>query len=109
MRQKWKPLQFVEISMHEIFAFQDKLDAVSDDTSKVWSVVDDFFAEAENQLELDPDFIKELTELNLDDTERICVKDIDDLFQKECGEDYNPSHIEVLKEYLEYKKRKSVK
>lgn len=67
MEQKWKPMQFVEISMHEIFCFQDKLDAVKDDPEKVWDVVDDFFMEVENQLELSPDFIKSLQDVDLKD------------------------------------------
>ena len=103
MKQKWKPMQFIEISMHEIFAFQDKLDAVKDDPEKVWQVVDDFFWEAERQLELDPDFLKEVEELEEEDFVSISLEEIDDLFKDKCKEDYNPSHMEVLKSYLEYK------
>ena len=44
--------------MDEIFAFQDKLDAVRDEPEKVWQVVDAFFDEAENQLELSPKFLR---------------------------------------------------
>ena len=98
-------MQFVEISMHEIFCFQDKLDKVKDDPEKVWEVVDEFFWEAENQLELDPNFIKELNELDLEH-DFVSINNIDDLFKDECGEDYNPSHIEVLKSYKEYRKKK---
>ena len=58
MKQKWKPTQFVEISMYEIFCFQDKLDAVKDDPKKVWDIVDSFFMEVENQLEMSPGFLK---------------------------------------------------
>ena len=104
MKQKVKPMQFVEISMHEIFAFQDKLDAAEGDVNKIWQVVDDFFWEAECQLELDPNFIKELHELDLE-TDFISIDEIDDLFKEKCDEDYLPSHIEVLKEYKEYKKK----
>lgn len=67
MRQKWGKMQFVEISMHEIFCFQDKLDRVKDNPEQVWEVVDEFFMECENQLELDPGFIKEMQELDLEE------------------------------------------
>ena len=104
MRQKWKRMQFVEISMHEIFCFQDKLDAVADDPQKVWDVVDDFFMEVENQLELSPNFIKSMKELDLDkdfvevDLDKIC-----DLFDVDAeDEDYND--YMVLKAYQEYKR-----
>jgi hypothetical protein len=81
---------------------------VKDDPNKVWDVVDDFFMEVENQLELDPDFIKELSELSSDENYvllNLDVKELDDLFEEECGEDYSPSHIEVLKEYIEHIKK----
>ena len=78
MKQKWKPMQFVEISMHEIFAFQDRLDAVKDDPEKVWEIVDDFFADCENQLEINPGLLRELQNMDLDSY--VEVKDIDDLF-----------------------------
>jgi hypothetical protein len=87
MKQKWKPMQFVEISMHEIFAFQDKLDAVQDNPEKVWQVVDDFFWEVENQLELDPNFIKELHELDLE-SDFVELKEIENLFDDNV-EDYS--------------------
>ena len=108
MEQEWGRMQFVKISMHEIFAFQDRLDAVKDNPEKVWDIVDSFFWEAENQLELDPDFIKELQELSLEEdfVPLHNLDDLDDLFKDECKEDYNPSHIEVLKSYKEYLKNK---
>ena len=83
MKQKWKPTQYVEISIHEIFAFQDKLDAVKDNPDKVWEVVDDFFWEAENQLELSPGFLKALGELTEDDFVPITLNKIDELFDDE--------------------------
>lgn len=83
MKQKWKPTQYVEISIHEIFAFQDKLDAVKDNPDKVWEVVDDFFWEAENQLELSPGFLKALGELTEDDFVPITLDKIDELFDDE--------------------------
>ena len=82
MRQKWKPTQYIEISVHEIFCFQDKLDAVKNNPEKVWEVVDDFFMECENQLEISPGLLKELEKFNPDDY--IPIKDIDDLF-KTCN------------------------
>lgn len=104
MKQKWKPMQFVEISLHEIFAFQDRLDAAEGDVEKIWEIVDDFFWEAENQMELDPNFLKEMHELDLE-ADFISVDELDDLFKEKCDEDYLPSHIEVLKEYKEYKNK----
>ena len=81
MKQKWKPTQYIEISIHEIFAFQDKLDAVKDDPEKVWGIVDDFFMEAENQLEMSPNFLKELHELDLEnDFTSLSINDVDELF-----------------------------
>lgn len=107
MKQKWKKTQVVEISIDEIFCFQDKLDNVKDNLEEVWYVVDDFFMECENQLELDPNFIKELKQLDLEndfDSLDISLSDIEELWETDCKEDYNPSHINVLKEYLDYKK-----
>ena len=104
MRQKWRRMQFIEISMHEIFCFQDKLDAVADDPQKVWNVVDEFFAEAENELELSPGFIKSLKELDLDkDFVEVDLSKLDDFFNDNAeDEDYND--YEVLKAYQEYKR-----
>lgn len=105
MKQKWKPVQFVEISMHEIFCFQDKLDKVKDSPIDVWGVVDDFFMEVENQLELDPKFLEELGRIiNIESLESIEIGELEEYLKKECGEDYNPSHIDVIKEYIDYKK-----
>ena len=103
MKQKWKPMQFVEISMHEIFAFQDRLDAAKDEPEKVWEIVDDFFWEAENQLELDPNFIKEMHDLDLE-ADFIELKNIEELFEENV-EDYHPAHIDVLKSYKSYKQK----
>lgn len=107
MRQKWKKMQFVEISMHEIFCFQDKLDAVADDPQKVWDVVDDFFMEVENELELSPGFIKSLKELDLDeDFVELDLSGLDDLFDDDANDkDYND--YEVLKAYQEYKRNRN--
>ena len=107
MKQKWKPMQFVEISMHEIFCFQDKLDAVADDPQKVWDVVDNFFMEVENELELSPGFIKSLKELDLDeDFVELDLSGLDDLFDDDADdEDYND--YEVLKAYQEYKRNRN--
>ena len=99
MKQKWKPMQFVEISMHEIFAFQDKLDAVKDDPEKVWDVVDDFFMECENQLELSPGFIKELSNIKLeDDFVPLSIETIDDLYN---DEDFEQNYF-TAQDYVNY-------
>ena len=104
MRQKWKKTQFVEISIDELFCFQDKLDAVADNPQKVWDVVDDFFMEVESELELSPGFIKSLKELDLDkDFVELDLSGLDDLFDDDADdEDYND--YEVLKAYQEYKR-----
>lgn len=98
MEQKWKSTQYVEISMHEIFAFQDRLDAVRDDTEKVWDVVDDFFMECENQLELSPNFLKELQEIDDTDSVPISLGEIDELFE---DEDYESNCI-TAQDYVNY-------
>ena len=98
MKQKWKPMQFVEISMHEIFAFQDKLDAVKDDPEKVWDVVDDFFMECEGQLEVSPQLLKELSKLTEDDFVPISLEKIDDLFD---DEDFEQNYL-TARDYVNY-------
>ena len=98
MKQKWKSTQYVEISMHEIFAFQDRLDAVRDDPEKVWDVVDDFFMECENQLELSPNFLKELQEIDDTDSVPISLGEIDELFE---DEDYKSNCI-TAQDYVNY-------
>lgn len=98
MKQKWKSTQYVEIPMHEIFAFQDKLDAVRDDPEKVWDVVDDFFMECENQLELSPNFLKELQEIDNSDSIPISLGKIDELFE---DEDYESNYI-TAQDYVNY-------
>ena len=98
MKQKWKSTQYVEISMHEIFAFQDRLDAVRDDPEKVWDVVNDFFMECENQLELSPNFLKELQEIDDTDSVPISLGEIDELFE---DEDYESNCI-TAQDYVNY-------
>lgn len=88
IKQEWGKTQFVKISMDEIFAFQDKLDAVRDKPEKVWQVVDAFFDEAENQLELSPNFLRELQKIDLEE-DSIPIKDADELLDNE--DDYVPS------------------
>lgn len=105
MKQKWKKMQFVEISMDEIFCFQDKLDNVKDNPKEVWNVVDSFFMEAENQLELSPGFIKSLQEAKLDgDFVELDLDKLEDLFPEDMEEeDFND--YACLKAYQEYKKK----
>lgn len=100
MKQKWKPTQYVEISIHEIFAFQDKLDAVKDEPEKVWQVVDDFFWEAENQLELSPNFLKELQNIEEKDFVPLKINNIDELFEKD--EDDFEHNYATAKDYVNY-------
>ena len=97
MKQKWKPIQYVEISIHEIFAFQDKLDAVKDNPDKVWEVVDDFFCKAENQLELSPGFLK--MGLTKDDFVPLKIDNIDKLFDDD--DDYE-SNYATAQDYVNY-------
>ena len=82
IKQQWGKTQFVKISMDEIFAFQDKLDAVRDEPEKVWQVVDAFFDEAENQLELSPRFLRELQKIDLEE-DSIPIEDVDELLDNE--------------------------
>ena len=82
MKQEWGKTQFVKISIDEIFAFQDKLDAVKNDPEKVWQVVDEFFWEAENQLELSPRFLRELQKIDLEE-DSIPIEDADELLDNE--------------------------
>ena len=84
--------------MHEIFAFQDRLDAVRDDPEKVWDVVDDFFMECENQLELSPNFLKELQEVDDSDSVPISLGKIDELFE---DKDYESNCI-TAQDYVNY-------
>lgn len=100
MKQKWKPTQYIEISIDEIFAFQDKLDAVKDDPEKVWDVVDSFFWEAEQQLELSPSFLKELAELDLEkDFVPLHIENIDELFEND--DEYEQNYT-TAKDYVNY-------
>ncbi len=82
IKQEWGKTQFVKISIDEIFAFQDKLDAVRDEPEKVWQVVDSFFEEAENQLEVSPNFLRELQKIDLEE-DSIPIKDADELLGNE--------------------------
>lgn len=108
MKQKWKPIQFVELSMHEIFCFQDKLDAVKDNPQDVWDVVDDFFMEIENQLELSPGFIKELQELDLEeDFTSFKIKDFNDLFEDEDDFENNYATAQDYVNYVLYIRNKN--
>ena len=99
MKQKWQPMQFVEISMHEIFAFQDRLDTVKDNPEEVWEIVDDFFMEAENQLELSPGFIRELKECDLEkDFTSLSVSEFDDLWD---DDDFD-ANLRTASDYVNY-------
>jgi hypothetical protein len=99
MKQKWQPMQFVEISMHEIFAFQDRLDTVKDNPEEVWEIVDDFFMEAENQLELSPGFIRELKECDLEkDFTSLSISEFDDLWD---DDDFD-ANLRTASDYVNY-------
>lgn len=100
MKQKWKPTQYVEISIHEIFAFQDKLDAVKDNPEKVWEVVDEFFWEAENQLELSPKFLKELQNIDEKDFVPLRIDNIDELFEED-GDEFEHNYA-TAQDYVNY-------
>ena len=100
MKQKWKPTQYVEISIHEIFAFQDKLDAVKDDPEKVWQIVDDFFGEVEKQLELSPKFLKELQNISKKDFVSLRVDNINELFEED--EDNFEHNYATAQDYVNY-------
>ena len=93
MRQKWESIQYVEISIHEIFCFQDKLDAAGNDPEKLWDIIDDFFSQAENELELNPNFIRDLKDADID-TDFIEIEDIDDVFEE--------PHERTAQDYVNY-------
>ena len=99
MKQKWKSMQFVEISMHEIFAFQDRIDEAKGDADKLFEIFDDFLDECESQLELAPDFLKELHEIDLEkDFVPLTIKEIDELFEDDDGENC----CNVAEDYVNY-------
>lgn len=106
MKQKWKPTQYIEISIDEIFAFQDKLDAVKDDPEKVWEVVDSFFWEVEGQLELSPNFLKELQEIDEGDFVPLRVDNIDELFDDDCDYESNYATAKDYVNYILYQRKK---
>ena len=99
MKQKWKKVQAVEITIDEIFCLQDKLDMVKDEPEKVWEVFDDFLAECESQLELSPSFLKELHEADLEkDFVPLSIHEIDELFDVDNGE----GHCNIAEDYINY-------
>ena len=93
MRQKWESIQYVEISIHEIFCFQDKLDAAGNDPEKLWDIIDDFFSQAENELELNPNFIRDLKDADID-TDFIEIEDVNDVFEEQ--------HERTAQDYVNY-------
>lgn len=103
MKQKWKPTQYIEISIDEIFAFQDHLDRVKNNPENVWDVVDDFFTKCENELELNPNFISNLKEL--DEKEEYININLDDMdiFAQEQEELIKP--LDIIKAYQNFKKK----
>lgn len=110
MKQKWKQTQFVELSMHEIFCFQDKLDAVKDDPAKVWDVVDDFFWKVENQLEVSPNFLKELHEVDLEkDFVTLEIDEIEDFLGDDDDFEGNYSTAQDYINYVLYIRNKNKK
>ena len=98
MKQKWKKVQAVEITIDEIFCLQDRLDDVRDDPIKVWEVFDDFLATCESQLELSPTFLKQLHEVDIEkDFKPLSVEEIDELF-----DDYGKASCNVAEDYVNY-------
>lgn len=64
MEQKWiDGKQYVCVSMDEIFTCQDKLDEIENDKSQAWDLFNEFLDQMESHLELSPEFIKELEEI----------------------------------------------
>lgn len=106
MKQKWGKMQFIEISMDTIFALQDKLDMVKNDPEKVWDIFDDFLADCESQLEINPTFLKQLNQVDFDqDFIPLTSKEIDELFEDDDGEQcYN-----VAEAYVNYILNKKTK
>ena len=100
MKQKWKKAQYVELSMDEIFCFLDKLDMVKDEPEKVWEVVEDLLMEMEAQLELSPNFLKQLAELDLEkDFVPLDVDRCNELFEED--EDFEANYV-TAQDYVNY-------
>lgn len=107
MKQKWKSTQYVELSIDEIFCFMDKLNAVQDDPQKVWDVVDNLLWEMESQLELSPNFLKELAELDLNkDFVEVDINNLEDLFSDDDDFENNYATAQDYVNYVLYMQNK---
>lgn len=99
MKQKWKKIQAVEITVDEIFCLQDKLDMVKDDPIKVWEVFDDFLATCESQLEVSPTFLKQLHDVDIEkDFVPLSINELDELLN-DC--DFDAEHS-IAEDYVNY-------
>lgn len=72
--------QYVVISVDTLFQWWDWLDALENEPEQAFYLFTQFLEACEDELELHPDLIKELDELDRDDFVPIDVEDIDDLF-----------------------------
>lgn len=72
--------QYVVISVDTLFQWWDWLDALENEPEQAFYLFTQFLEACEDELELHPDVIKELDELDRDDFVPIDVEDLDDLF-----------------------------
>jgi len=72
--------QYVVISVDTLFQWWDWLDALENEPEQAFYLFTQFLEACEDELELHPDVIKELEELDRDDFVPIHVEDLDDLF-----------------------------
>ena len=99
MKQKWKKVQAVEITIDEIFCLQDKLDAVRDDPIKAWDVFDDFLATCESQLEVSYTFLRQLHEVDIEkDFVPLTMDELDELLNDDDFE----AERNIAEDYINY-------
>ena len=72
--------QYVVISVDTLFQWWDWLDALENEPEQAFYLFTQFLEACEDELELHPDVVKELEELDRDDFVPIDVEDLDDLF-----------------------------
>lgn len=109
MKQKWKKVQAVELTIDEIFCLQDKLDDVKDDPIKVWDVFDDFLATCESQLEVSYTFLRQLHEVDIEkDFVSLTLEKLDELFD-DCDFEAEYNVAEDYVNYILSQKKKNEK
>lgn len=72
--------QYILISVDTLFQWWDWLDALENEPEQAFYLFTQFLETCEDELELHPDVIKEMEELDRDEFVPLELKDIDDLF-----------------------------